>query len=148
MKPIKKILVPVDFSMHTAQAVQFAADLSRRYEAPLELLHVLEPTVYALPAAYVLPTPEQSTHIMEGLRTQLSSTELDAVRAGAWSVSSTLVQGSPIGEILRIAKEAQFDLIVMGTHGRTGIKHVLLGSVAENVARTASCPVLIVRADG
>ena len=148
MKPVKKILVPVDFSIHSAHAVQFAADLSRRYEAPLELLHVLEPTVYALPAAYVLPTSEQSSRIMEGLRTQLSSTELDAVRAGAWSVGSTLVEGNPIGEILRIAKEAQFDLIVMGTHGRTGIKHVLLGSVAENVVRTASCPVLIVRAEG
>ena len=145
MKPITKILVPVDFSAHSHEAVRFAADLSRRYEAPLELLHVLQLLTYALPEGYVVPTPQQFGEITAGLQQQLSAAENEATQAGAIAAHSTLLQGSVVSEIQRLAKEGGYDLIVMGTHGRTGLRHMLIGSVAENVVRTAPCPVLTVR---
>lgn len=145
MTPIKKILVPVDFSASSDEAIQFAGDLSRRYEAPLELLHAFHPPTYALPEGYVVPTGEQYKAIMEALHKQLTAAEAKATAAGAVFVHSTLKDAGTVSEILREAKEGAYDLIVMGTHGRSGLKHMLVGSVAENVVRSAPCPVITVR---
>jgi nucleotide-binding universal stress UspA family protein len=142
---IKKILVPVDFSSHSAEAVRFAADLSRRYEASLELIHAFYMQTYALPEGYVVPTPEQFDLVVQQLEGQLVSAKNAALEAGASSVETRLLQGRPTSEILRVAREDKIDLIVMGTHGRTGLKHLWIGSVAENVVRHAVCPVLTVR---
>ena len=145
MKPFKKILVPVDFSVHSTQALQHAADLSRRYEAPLDVLHVFQTLTYALPEGYVVPSGEQLQAIMTELESQLAATKRAAEQAGALKVESQLLQGGVATEILRWANERGSDLIVMGTHGRTGMKHMLLGSVAEYIVRVAPCPVLTVR---
>jgi nucleotide-binding universal stress UspA family protein len=145
MKPIKKILVPLDFSPHSKAALDFAVDLARRYEAGLELLYVYEPLTYTLPEGYVLVTPEQLSEILNKLQAQLETVRSQARSAGASQVATTLLQGGPVTEILRFARERDADLIVMGTHGRTGIKRLFIGSVAENVVRSSSCPVLTVR---
>ncbi len=146
MKPITRILVPVDFSTHSSEAVRFAADMSRRYEASLELLHVFHVTTYALPEGYVVPSNEQLQLVMNELELQLAASKQAAIEAGARGAQTTLAKGGITTEILRFAKERDCDLIVMGTHGRTGMKHLLMGSVAEQIVRVASCPVLTLRA--
>lgn len=145
MKPFKKILVPVDFAPHSAEAIQTAADISRRYSASLTLLHVYEPVTYILPEGYVLFTPEQLNTITTELQRRLDESAAEARSAGAYEVSTRLLQGSPSAEIIA-SQEDGHDLIVMGTHGRTGMGRMLLGSVAEKVVRAAHCPVLTVRA--
>jgi nucleotide-binding universal stress UspA family protein len=146
MKPFKKILVPVDFSAHSAEAVRYAADLSRRCEASVELLHVFQTMAYALPEGYVVPSGSQLQAILNEFESQLAADKRAAEEAGALNVATKLLQGGVATEILRCAKEHECDLLVMGTHGRTGMKHVLLGSVAEYLVRVAPCPVLTVRA--
>ena len=145
MKPIKKILVPVDFSTHSAEALRMAADLARRYEASLELLHVFQTLTYALPEGYVLPSSEEIAKIMDQFQLQLDAAKRSALDLGAPAVDTALLQGGVATEIVRFAKDRACDLIVMGTHGRTGVKHLLIGSVAEYIVRVAPCPVLTVR---
>lgn len=146
MTPFRKILVPVDFSPQSSEALRFAADLSRRYDATLHVIHALHMSTYALPEGYVVPTPDQFSLVAAQLTSQLEAAKKDALEAGAVRVETELLQGRPTTEILRVAKEANADLIVMATHGRTGFQHMWLGSVAESVVRHASCPVLTTRA--
>jgi nucleotide-binding universal stress UspA family protein len=148
MKPIKKILVPLDFSAHTAPVLQFAIDLARRYEASLDLIYVYQSVTYALPEGYILISPDQLTEILSRFDKQLTAAKQDALTAGVAHVDSALLQGYPINMIQHRAEERNHDLIVMGTHGRSGIKRAVLGSVAENVLRSVKCPVLVVPATG
>ncbi len=145
MNAFKRILVPVDFSPSANQAVQFAIDLARRYDAALDLVYVYQSVAYALPEGYVLITPDQLNEILQVFEKQLEAAKQEAQKAGVANVETALLQGYPINEILRRAEERHADLIVMGTHGRSGIKRLVLGSVAENVLRGSSCPVLVVR---
>ena len=147
MHHFKRILVPVDFSMHSETAVRLAADLARRYEGALDLVHVFEPIVYPLPDGYVLFTPLQLNELVAQLEQQLTRTKAMARAAGAPQVETHVRQGACATDICDFAREGAFDLIVMGTHGRTGLSHLLLGSVAERVLRTAPCPVLTVKAE-
>jgi len=133
---IKKILCPVDFSEPGRYAFDYACALARRHEATLELLHVAEPSAYAedeLPPGKI--SYEQS------LQQQI---EQWAEEAGC-PAETHLMTGIPYIEIVKRAKEIHANMIVIGTHGRSGIQHLLIGSVAERVVRTASCPVLTVR---
>jgi nucleotide-binding universal stress UspA family protein len=146
MKPVQKILVPLDFSQCSAHALQFALDLARRYEASVDLLYVYHPIVDTLPEAYGVVTAAHASEIVSKLEQQLASAKQDALAAGALHVATQLVHGAPVAEILRVAAERGSDLIAMGTHGRTGAKRMFLGSVAENVVRGAKCAVLVVHA--
>ncbi|HKU38266.1 MAG TPA: universal stress protein [Polyangiales bacterium] len=148
MKPIQRILVPTDFSAHSTEALRFAADLARRYEASLDLLHVFQTTTHALPEGYVLPSAEELERIVQAFQQSLDAAKRTAIECGASNVETVLLQGWISEEIPRFAKERGCDLIVMGTHGRTGVKHLLIGSIAEHVVRSAPCPVLTVRAPG
>lgn len=145
MNPFKRILVPVDFSPSANQAVQFATDLARRYDAALDLVYVYQSVAYALPEGYVLITPDQLNEVLRVFEKQLAAAKQEAQKAGVANVETALLQGYPINEILRRAEDRQAELIVMGTHGRSGIKRLVLGSVAENVLRGSGCPVLVVR---
>lgn len=145
MEGISKILVPTDFSTHASQALHFAVDLARRYEASIDLVHVFEPFTYALPDGYVFMGAENFNVLMDQFRAELETARKGALELGAKNVEATLLQGSPSEEIVRCAKERKSDLIVMGTHGRKGINHFLIGSVAERVVRMAPCPVLTMR---
>jgi len=140
-----KILVPVDFSDCSTEAIRLGSELARRFEAKLTLLHVFQPFSYVIPDGYVLYSANQLGALLSAFDAQLASAKKEAEAAGAPAVTTTQLQGVPAQEISDLAKAEKFDLIVMGTHGRTGLQHVLLGSVAERVVRHAECPVLTVR---
>ncbi|MBI4510043.1 MAG: universal stress protein [Deltaproteobacteria bacterium] len=142
---IRKILCPVDFSEPARDALLFAADLAQQYDAELTLLHVYQIPGYAFPEGIVLAGPEVMAELMVRIDKVLGEWKSDAEGHGAMRVSTLSVQGAPWNEIVRTAREQGYDLVVIGTHGRTGLKHVILGSVAEKVVRRAPCPVLTVR---
>lgn len=147
MNAFKKILVPVDFSAHSAEAIRCAADLSRRYDASISIAHVYQSMEFALPGGFPAYEPAHLKELLHALTAQIESSINDAHAAGALKVDGKLLQGTIAHEIVTFAKQGNFDLIVMGTHGRTGLGHLLLGSIAEKVLRMASCPVLSVRAE-
>jgi nucleotide-binding universal stress UspA family protein len=132
-----KILVPVDFSIGTATQLRVARELARTSNGTLVLLHVREP--FFDPGGMLEPgTDDSDFHLM------LEAIKLDLTRAG-FNAESHCVKGSPGPEIVAMAEGEGADLVVMGTHGRKGLKHVLMGSVAEHVVRKARCPVLTLR---
>jgi nucleotide-binding universal stress UspA family protein len=142
-----KILVPTDFSEHSAEALKVAAALSRAFAAPLRLLAVHQPMMMPIvPEGALFPLAVDMADDVARINTKLQEAEQAATAAGAVNVSSALRQGVAYEQILAEATEEGTDVIVMGTHGRTGLKHVLLGSVAEKVVRQAPCAVLTVRA--
>lgn len=145
MKPFEKILVPVDFSAYSEQAVRVASELARRYDAALSIIHVYEPLAYALPEGYVLMNSEQLKELWSRFDVELAAVKRLATEGGAPRVETHLLQGLAVDEICRVAEKQGFDLIVMGTQGRRGLSHLLMGSVAERVLRLAPCPVLTVR---
>lgn len=145
MSGYKKILVPVDFSAHSAEATRVAADLAKRFDAGLTLVYVYDPLAYALPDGFAaLPQPEIN-RLLEAFQAQLASSQRQALDAGAPRVDMKLLTGSVAAQIVEFAQRGQFDLIVMGTHGRTGMQHLVMGSNAERVVRLAPCPVLTVK---
>lgn len=147
MIAIRKILVPTDFSALSKQAQTWATELAKRYDASLTLLHVYQPISYALPEGYVLPSANLLADLEVNLGRALDEAKKQLESAGV-PVDTSLVQGIPFAEIVRFAREGGYDLVVLSTHGRTGLRHALLGSVAEKVVRKAPCPVLTVRPSG
>lgn len=145
MKPFSKILVPVDFSPYSRAATRYALDLARRYGAPITLVHAYQTVVYALPDSYVVYTPDQLANVLTTLQSQLNGAAAEARKDGSVEVDTRVLQGDVASEIVQCAAAEGYDLIVMGTHGRTGPSHLLLGSIAEKVVRRAPCPVLTVR---
>jgi universal stress protein A len=143
---IKRILAPTDFSTHSEQAVRFACGLAERLGAELHLVNVLSEIIPAGPDPLLMPVmppqfyQENEDRARETLRSLLKPT---------WGKPKSLVTavrwGSPVEAIVDYAKELEIDLIVIATHGRTGLSHVLLGSVAERIVREAPCPVLTLR---
>jgi nucleotide-binding universal stress UspA family protein len=145
MAPFKKILVPVDFSDYSDRALQVACDLGKTFQIPLTLFHAYAIPTYPLPEGAVLPSAETVAEILEKTQGAMNHWRARAVELGAPRVDAILTEGVAFAEIVRVAREQGFDLICMGTHGRTGLKHALLGSVAEKVVRKAPCAVLTVR---
>jgi universal stress protein A len=139
MIPIKTILHPTDFSKPSEYALRFACALARDYRARLVLLHVIEPPVYFGELGMTVPLPEDFHPRLKDRLEHLVSADCGV------PVSTMLVEGKASKEILRIALERDCDLIVLGTHGRTGLSRVLLGSVAEVVTRHSHVPVLTLR---
>jgi nucleotide-binding universal stress UspA family protein len=145
---IQKILLPTDFSTLSAIATKYACELTEKFDAELHLLHALEIYATAIPAfemGLALPT-----YISESKAAAEQS--LNGILDPQWSKSrkvvQTVVEGHPAAEIVRYARTQDIDLIVLATHGRTGLSHIVMGSVAENVVRTAPCPVLTMRPEG
>jgi universal stress protein A len=141
-----KILCPVDFSEHSKAALEHAEDVARKFGADLTLVHVVEPILY--PVAYGLPpvSPvdyEQAARDSAGKALASLSAEVGA-RGG--KAATRIESGAASQRICELAKAEGFDLIVLATHGYTGLKHVLLGSTAERVVRFAHCAVLVVKA--
>ena len=144
--PISKILVPIDFSHQSNVALQYAIDFARHYSAELELAHVFDIGIYSLGDGSPMLDPAQSENIVNQIERDLNEAKRDAITAGVGVVQTKLLQGKPDHELLRIALEDAVDLIVMGTHGHTGLRHLLMGSVAERLVRRAHCPVFTVKA--
>ncbi len=153
MAAIKKILHPTDFSERSLAALPLAIDLAQHYGAELHCVHVVElPGEFILEDSYMLPLvteyqPDYSK-LKEAAESHLEQFVAQHVRDLQGPVKKAVVTGKPFAEIIRYAREQNIDLIVLSTHGRTGLPHLIIGSVAEAVVRTASCPVLTVRPEG
>lgn len=145
MKIYKNILVPYDFEAHSREALQLATQLATS-DSTVTIVHAFDPKGYQAPSGYVTYTYAQSKDLGESLQAQLNNVARQLVHTGARRVRSQLLEGAPAAEILRLAREGHFDLIVMGTHGRTGVWQKLLGSLAQEVLTQAPCPVMTIRA--
>lgn len=143
------MLVPVDFSPPSTAAIRHAVDLARALGGTIHVLHAWEVPAYLRPDLTIW-SGEMSATLSEQVRLGAENAMHEFSKTNGLednqAVTCEVVEGDPYNAILTVAKDGAFDLIVMGTHGRTGISHVLLGSVAEKVVRHAQCPVLTVRA--
>ncbi|MFM7101283.1 MAG: universal stress protein [Verrucomicrobiota bacterium] len=143
---IRKILVPVDFSENGQKSIHYARAFAEQFEATLVLIHAIEPLAYPPDFAFVpLLPPDVEEKRAEELQKQLDN--LARNLGGGVPVETVLRSGRPWQEIVDYARTAGIDLLVVTTHGYTGLKHALLGSVAEKIVRHAPCPVLVVRTE-
>jgi nucleotide-binding universal stress UspA family protein len=146
---LKRILVPTDFSDFSRQALEQAIDLGKRFKARIIVFHALEPIYFAASADLYGPSANLGMLVEE----QRRSAQEQLARLGRSlakrkvPVRTVLASGTPHAVILDAVRKLGADLIVMSTHGRSGLSHLFLGSVAEKVVRGASCPVLTVRAE-
>jgi nucleotide-binding universal stress UspA family protein len=140
----KRICCPIDFSDASRAAMEVAADLARRFGAELLLLHAYPVPGFTFPDGSVVASPRMMQELADQAARHLGDWKADAERLGAPRVATATCVGEPAGEILDCAAERQADLLVLGTHGRTGLEHAIMGSVAERVVRRAKIPVLTV----
>ena len=140
---IKKVLVPIDFSDYSKSALKYAVNFSKLFNAEIILIYVVEPVIYP-------PDFSMGQIAMPSLNTEWderAKDELDKLANSeiSTSVKTILKTGKPFVEIIETAKEENIDLIIIATHGHTGVEHILFGSTAEKVVRKAPCPVLTLR---
>lgn len=149
MISLKKILFATDFSDCARVAQDYAVALAEQFQSELHVVHVLadvmmmmpEPgSALSLPQNYLVDLKQEAERALNKVFTPEQAKDRRAVRA--------LRMGNPFIEIVKYAEEANIDLIVVGTHGRSGLGHLFLGSVAEKIVRKAKCPVLTVRPAG
>ncbi|MHC4307289.1 MAG: universal stress protein [Planctomycetota bacterium] len=146
MISLKKILCPIDHSDCSKEALKYAVSFAMKDEAKLYLLHIIDIRSFSEGLdAMSKPIPDEET--LEQLRTKLLDCIPKEIRDDM-DVEATVIQGIPFAEIISTAKEKEIDMIVIGSHGRTGISHMMMGSVSEKVVRKAHCPVLTVRQSG
>ena len=145
---LQKILLPTDFSEYSAAATKYACELAMKFDAELHLLHTLETHISSTPEfGFGLDLPKYVSESKAAAAKSLAGV-LDPKWSEGRTVIHAVVEGSPKLEIIQYARKQNIDLIVLSTPGRTGLTHVLMGSVAETVVRTAPCPVLTVRPEG
>jgi nucleotide-binding universal stress UspA family protein len=140
---IRHILVATDFSTTAERAARFAAELAQQVGARITLLSVYSLAVLTTPEAVYVPTEDEELARAEADLDRLQTIAAGIVPAGV-QFSCKVLAGEPAPTIVRAASEEHADLIVMGTHGRRGVRRLLLGSVAESVVRTAFCPVVTI----
>jgi len=142
---IKKVLVPIDFSDYSKSSLKYAVNFAKNFNASLVLVYVVEPVIYppdfsmgqiAIPAAGI----EMGKRAKEELN-KLAEKEIPS----DLNVKKIIKTGKPFVEIVETAAEEDVDLIIIATHGHTGVEHILFGSTAEKVVRKAPCPVLTLR---
>ena len=149
MSPFHKILAPVDFSAHSDEALRVACAMAETFSAPLTLVNVFSPPIYPLPEGAFVAMPAAYAEVLAATNKRLEEAAAALKREHETiAIDTRTLEGVPFREIVGFARKHAFDLIVMGTHGRTGLKHALLGSVAEKVVRKAPCAVLTVRLAG
>ncbi len=146
MLTLKTVLVPTDFSDASESALRYGKAMAEAFGASLHVVHVMEDLLAHAWAAevYVASMPQLRDEIEKESRQRLGALLTDGERTEL-RAETALLAGNPFLEIIRYAKAHDVDLIVMGTHGRGPIAHMLLGSVAEKVVRKSPCPVLTVR---
>jgi nucleotide-binding universal stress UspA family protein len=145
---LKRLLVPTDFSRESHAALKYGMALATKFDASLHVLHVLDVIAGAEPLTSHIESRKAIEQSIEAaawkeLRGLLTAGEEACLRAAL-----ALEWGSPFEEIIRYTNSHDIDLVTMGTHGRGGVKRLIVGSVAENVVRHAKCPVLTVRDPG
>ncbi len=139
-----RILVPTDFSPCSQDAMRYAVMMAKRFGASISALHVIETMSYAMTES--LQWVDLYAHVRTLVEPMMDELVRD-LREKNLTAVGVVIQGVAYDEIIKKAKEGSTDLIVMGTHGRRGVRHLLLGSVAERVVRASPCPVLTVRGD-
>jgi nucleotide-binding universal stress UspA family protein len=149
MIKLDRILVPTDLSEFSKHAMRYGCEFANRFDAELHLLNIVQDVVAMVPEpGMAFPAPGEYLQELQ----QASTKALAELPDPTWLRGVNVVRhvriGTPFLEIVRYAKETGIDLIVIGTHGRSGLAHVLLGSTAEKVVRKAHCPVLTVRPEG
>ncbi len=149
MIQMQRILVPIDFSEFGEHSIRYGCEFAKKFSAELHLLNVVEDiypivpepgTASPITGEYLVGLKESSERAIENLPEAEWQSDLKIVRS--------VVSGTPFLEIIRYARKEDIDMIVIGTHGRSGLIHALMGSVAEKVVRKAPCPVLTVRPEG
>ncbi len=144
MAEVRTVVGPHDFSAHAEAALATALDLARHFDSDIHLLHVVQPPAYGYTADGFGSVPALF-EVKDGSMKALTAIA-DQIEDPPGRVEAHVVDGVNIAaSIDRVAADLNADLIVMGTHGRTGLAHVFLGSVAERTLRRAPCPVLTVR---
>lgn len=146
MALVNRILIPTDFSPFARRALDYAVDLAARYDATLVVLHVQPIPVTYVPEAGFIAPPANDEALRVELEKSLAMVAAQAKEMGVTKLETLLGMGEAGNEIAQVATDQHCDLIVMATHGRGGLKRLVLGSVADKVIRHASCPVLMVRA--
>lgn len=147
---IKKILFATDFSENSRWALKYALSFAQKYDAKLFILHVIQQPSYPLGmyAEISFDAMDKFNRNLTGVTEKEMQGLCQTDLAGFKNYEAMILTGTPFLEIIRTAKEKEADLIVVGTHGRTGLDHVLFGSTAEKVVRKAPCPVVSVRLPG
>jgi nucleotide-binding universal stress UspA family protein len=140
----KKIVCPIDFSEYSSEIVAYAVSIAKKFDAELHLFHVIPNLNYFTPYESFL-TPENLVAIEKNIGTEVDRDFGKIMEKIDIPVKKIIKTGVTFVEIIDYVKTEGIDLIVMGTHGRSGIEHILIGSVAEKVVRKAPCPVLTIR---
>jgi universal stress protein A len=146
VKPVfrlKRILVPIDFSECSKKALQYAICFAKEHGAKLTVLYVAQ-ALYPIPEMGPVDVPLLEDQMLAGGQEELAKVLQTEIGEGV-PAEGIVRLGNPYSEIVGVAKSRNIDLIIISTHGRTGLKHVFLGSTAESVVRYAPCPVLVVR---
>ncbi|MGH7826055.1 MAG: universal stress protein [Candidatus Binatia bacterium] len=138
---IRKILVPVDFSSYSESTIGYASIFAEKFTATLILMHVIESLPYSVTDTLKLVEHRKT---LETLATSLLRNLSDELRERNLAAKTVLVWGNPGREILAKARSEKADLILMGTHGRTGLPHMVMGSVAEKTVRLSPIPVMTI----
>ena len=137
MRAMKRILVPIDFEDASEAALVYGRNLAKAFGAHLHVLHVME-------NQFLRPTFRSSAAVETGIANRVGERLTPEDRATLRAVTAVRVSDEPADEIVQYADQEDIDLIVMGTHGRVRVAHLLMGSVAEQVVRTARCPVMTI----
>jgi nucleotide-binding universal stress UspA family protein len=141
---IKKILVPIDFSEYSKKALQYAFQLAKQFNSHLSLIYVIEPVIY--PADFSMgQVALPSIDVEMNARAKEELENLAQKEIADLEVKTIIKTGKPFVEIIETAAEEDIDLIIIASHGHTGVEHLLFGSTAEKVIRKAPCPVLTLR---
>lgn len=142
---IKKVLVPIDFSDYSKSALKYAVNFAKSFNAEIILVYVVEPVIYP-------PDFSMGQIAMPSINAEWDDRAKDELQklaksdiTGAENVKTIIKTGKPFVEIIETAKEENVDLIIIATHGHSGVEHILFGSTAEKVVRKAPCPVLTLR---
>ena len=146
MRPIQTILAAVDFSPHSEAVIDAAVTLAKRFGAKLRLVHAYDIPI-PLVSPYEVAIPEPYLAETRRIAAEKLATLVDRVAGQGVAADSILTEVPAAGAIVRAAEETKADLLVIGTHGHTGLKHLLLGSVAERTVRSAPCAVFVVKGE-
>ena len=138
---LKNILVPTDLSEMSLKSLQYAVPLAKQFGAKITLLHVVEPTAYTPELPYPAALGADHLAVIASRLAEISAGRIDY----EIQVDKVIRHGFAFENILDVARETRTDLIITTTHGYSGLKHALMGSIAESVARSAPCPVLVIR---
>jgi len=145
MLAFKVIVVPTDFSDHSLRAIPYAVSLAEKFNARLKVVFVSEPALQVADVAWVgIDERSMSQEHLEEARRNLERIALEQVPTDV-QVDAEVLSGDAVEAVIAYARDVNADLVVMATHGRSGLSHMLMGSVAEQIVRKAPCPVLTLK---